>query len=149
VEQGRLAQCRTNRRNAGKVASEMDPITYRSLLRTLASVATHVEVTLEKSMKLSAFVASLVIATASIMTSSSYAQSVPPVQNSAPGVSVPGPAPRTPPTAPIGTIDRTVPPADGRQETLEDCTSFWDPGTHMSKSEWREACQRTLNGQVF
>jgi hypothetical protein len=23
---------------------------------------------------------------------------------------------------------------------------YWDSSTHMSKSEWRIACQRTLNG---
>jgi hypothetical protein len=22
---------------------------------------------------------------------------------------------------------------------------FWEPATHMSKSQWRAACQRTLN----
>jgi hypothetical protein len=33
----------------------------------------------------------------------------------------------------------------GGGETLADCMSFWDRGTHMSKTEWRTACVRTLN----
>jgi hypothetical protein len=32
------------------------------------------------------------------------------------------------------------------RETLDDCMGDWDTQTHMSKSEWREACRRTLNG---
>ena len=43
----------------------------------------------------------------------------------------------------------TAPPAEAREETLADCMSFWDAGTHMSKAEWRETCKRTLNGQLF
>ena len=44
---------------------------------------------------------------------------------------------------------RARPPSEARQDTLGDCMSFSDPGTHMSKSEWRQTCQRTLNGQYF
>jgi len=33
----------------------------------------------------------------------------------------------------------------GGGETLADCMGFWDQGTHMSKTEWRTACVRTLN----
>jgi hypothetical protein len=29
--------------------------------------------------------------------------------------------------------------------TLEDCMHFWDRETHMSKVEWRAACQRSLH----
>jgi hypothetical protein len=29
--------------------------------------------------------------------------------------------------------------------TLEDCMGFWDRATHMTKNEWRAACQRTLH----
>ena len=32
----------------------------------------------------------------------------------------------------------------GGGNTLADCLSFWDPATHMTKSEWRTACQRSL-----
>jgi hypothetical protein len=27
--------------------------------------------------------------------------------------------------------------------TMNDCMSVWDPTTHMSKQQWREACERT------
>jgi len=40
-------------------------------------------------------------------------------------------------------------PADhygGGAETLASCMSFWDRSTHMSRAEWRQACNRTLNG---
>jgi hypothetical protein len=37
-----------------------------------------------------------------------------------------------------------VPPT--HRETLNDCIGYWDTQTHMSKSEWHAACQRTLNG---
>jgi hypothetical protein len=33
----------------------------------------------------------------------------------------------------------------GGGDTLEDCMGFWDRATHMTKSEWRAACQRTLH----
>jgi hypothetical protein len=33
----------------------------------------------------------------------------------------------------------------GGGETLKDCMGFWEPATHMTKAEWRAACQRTLN----
>jgi hypothetical protein len=29
--------------------------------------------------------------------------------------------------------------------TLEDCMGFWDRATHMTKNEWKAACQRTLH----
>jgi hypothetical protein len=32
----------------------------------------------------------------------------------------------------------------GGGKTLEDCMTFWDRGTHMTKSEWRAACKRTI-----
>jgi hypothetical protein len=32
------------------------------------------------------------------------------------------------------------------RNTLDNCVAFWDAGTHMSKAEWRAACQRTVNG---
>ena len=33
--------------------------------------------------------------------------------------------------------------AGGGGRTLEDCVKFWDRDTHMTKSEWRTACQRS------
>jgi len=32
----------------------------------------------------------------------------------------------------------------GGGKSLADCMGFWDKGTHMTKTEWRSACQRTL-----
>jgi hypothetical protein len=32
----------------------------------------------------------------------------------------------------------------GGGKTLNDCMGFWEPATHMSKQEWKAACQRTL-----
>ena len=33
----------------------------------------------------------------------------------------------------------------GGGKTLADCMGFWDKDTHMTKTEWRAACQRTMN----
>jgi hypothetical protein len=33
--------------------------------------------------------------------------------------------------------------AGGGGRTLQDCMSFWDRATHMTKGEWRAACQRS------
>ena len=35
------------------------------------------------------------------------------------------------------------------RNTLDNCMAFWDAGTHMTKAEWRAACQRTVNGTVM
>jgi hypothetical protein len=32
----------------------------------------------------------------------------------------------------------------GGGKSLEDCMGFWDAATHMSKSEWRVTCLRTM-----
>jgi hypothetical protein len=32
----------------------------------------------------------------------------------------------------------------GGGKSLQDCMSFWDRQTHMTKAEWREACKRTM-----
>ncbi len=72
-------------------------------------------------------------------------------ESTAPGMSpalptLPLPNVRTPRAAfPIKPLDVTPPP----EETLADCLAFWDAGTHMTKSEWRETCERTLNGRRF
>lgn len=64
------------------------------------------------------------------------------------GVGIPTPAlptapPVAAPAAPGAPAGTTVPPT--HRETLDDCMGYWDRETHMSKSEWRMACQRTLN----
>lgn len=105
-------------------------------------------------------VAGLVVAVAPIMASSGYAEGLPTIENSAPGISRPAPERPTQPLvlgsrSALGSPDRTSAmeqlgaPSEARQETLGDCMSFWDAGTHMSKSEWRLTCERTLNGQYF
>jgi hypothetical protein len=33
----------------------------------------------------------------------------------------------------------------GGGESLQACMGFWDSGTHMTRAEWRRACQRTRN----
>ena len=33
----------------------------------------------------------------------------------------------------------------GGGDTLKDCMGFWDRATHMTKTEWKAACQRTLH----
>jgi hypothetical protein len=35
--------------------------------------------------------------------------------------------------------------AGGGGGGMAECMGFWDKSTHMSKGEWREACQRTVN----
>lgn len=121
----------------------------------------HVEL-MEQSMKQIShwgLVASLVVAIAPIMASSGYAEPLLTIENSAPGISRPAPELPTQPLDPsrsgLGSrgrtdpMDQLGPSSEARQETLADCMSFWDAGTHMSKSEWRLTCQRTLNGQYF
>jgi hypothetical protein len=38
--------------------------------------------------------------------------------------------------------DATTPPHTHATETIEACMAKWDPGTHMTKEQWRETCQR-------
>jgi hypothetical protein len=96
-----------------------------------------------------------VLAITWVTASLAEAQPLPPVESSAPGVSVPPVPPfrtgRRPAEWPTSgkPADLTAPPTEARRETLADCMSFWDPGTHMSKTEWWETCKRTLNGRVF
>ena len=33
--------------------------------------------------------------------------------------------------------------AGGGGKSLQDCMAYWDRDTHMTKSEWRTACQRS------
>ena len=32
----------------------------------------------------------------------------------------------------------------GGGKSLADCMGFWEPATHMTKQEWKSACQRTI-----
>jgi hypothetical protein len=50
------------------------------------------------------------------------------------------------PTGPSGSASQSVQSiAGGGGRTLQDCMGFWDRGTHMTKSEWRAACQRSIH----
>ena len=42
-----------------------------------------------------------------------------------------------------GSSTSSAPTPGGGGETLQDCMSFWDSETHMTKAEWRAACTRT------
>ena len=37
-------------------------------------------------------------------------------------------------------------PLAGSSGNFGDCMGYWEPATHMSKSAWRQACRRALNG---
>jgi hypothetical protein len=37
-----------------------------------------------------------------------------------------------------------VPLQGGGRDTLEGCIGFWDRATHMTKAEWKAACQRSI-----
>lgn len=36
-------------------------------------------------------------------------------------------------------------PADAHDAAAASCVDMWDRGTHMTKREWRRACQRVQN----
>ena len=44
------------------------------------------------------------------------------------------------PTLPADTATQ----AQSAEEALEQCMNTWDTGTHITKSKWREICQRQL-----
>lgn len=41
-------------------------------------------------------------------------------------------------------LDDTKPGGGGN--SLADCMAFWDKATHMTRTEWRRACRRTMSG---
>jgi hypothetical protein len=57
-----------------------------------------------------------------------------------------GIATRVPSASPSSTSPSEASPSapGGGGRTLADCVRFWDPATHMTKSEWKAACQRSL-----
>jgi hypothetical protein len=85
---------------------------------------------------------------------SGIAQANAPALNTARGVSIPAPTSPAPLTNGASSDCETWMPASvpfegGPRETLAQCMGYWDPGTHMSKVEWRRACQRTQDGSSF
>jgi hypothetical protein len=76
---------------------------------------------------------------------------MPPSAIGSPGVNIPAVAPlSSPPTqgSSVSTGGTATPDSrpGGGGDTIADCMALWDSGTHMSKSLWRQTCQRTLNG---
>jgi hypothetical protein len=41
--------------------------------------------------------------------------------------------------------DSTPSTPGGGGKTLQACMGFWESATHMSKTEWRAACERTMD----
>lgn len=68
------------------------------------------------------------------------------------------PAPAAAAAAPAASPDPTQPATitssggssgtnlGGGYKSLNDCVALWEPALHMSKTEWRQTCQRTSNG---
>ena len=99
------------------------------------------------------------------VTSAGYARALARSRARHAGAQVPSVAPLSPPVPPVvssgggvpkqgsgslaltpGSQGETAPSSPGGGgKTLSDCMGFWEPATHMSKAEWRAACQRTLN----
>jgi hypothetical protein len=96
---------------------------------------------------------------ARVVTPIEHTEPLPTVENSAPGISgrvgvqsMPTLDQSTPQLGSSGaasSAEKLGPPDDARAETLADCLSFWNSGTHMSKDEWRRTCERTMNGRCF
>ena len=57
-----------------------------------------------------------------------------------------GPLPPAPTTVTTATTGGSsgIPLQGGGRDTLEGCISFWDRATHMTKAEWKVACQRSI-----
>jgi hypothetical protein len=51
-----------------------------------------------------------------------------------------------PDAGPAATPDTTAPAADpaAHAKALEDCIAIWDAKTHITKSKWREICERQI-----
>jgi hypothetical protein len=57
-----------------------------------------------------------------------------------------GPLPPVPTTVTTATSGGSsgIPLQGGGRDTLEGCIGFWDRATHMTKAEWKVACQRSI-----
>jgi hypothetical protein len=53
----------------------------------------------------------------------------------------PGDAPSV---APAGTDAQGQAASSAGTKALDGCLALWDPDTHMTKDEWREACRRVM-----
>jgi hypothetical protein len=92
------------------------------------------------------------LAAIAVTTGSPASAQTDPVQVPAAGAGVPAPAlPTTSREAAVANTTPTAGPAGTtvrptHREPPHDCMGYWDAEAHMSKSQWRAACQRTLNG---
>lgn len=44
-----------------------------------------------------------------------------------------------------GTTGQTSKTSTSGTQALDNCMAYWDPGTHMSKAEWRVSCERLIS----
>ena len=51
-----------------------------------------------------------------------------------------GATPSTATTTTTGSINLDPTP----EQRMKDCMAIWDPGTHMTKKQWRRTCKTTL-----
>lgn len=75
---------------------------------------------------------------------------VPPSTASNPAAAAP--TPTTPQSPPLDTTTlssggaSTTDTSGGGGRTIAECMELWDNSSHMSRTEWRSTCRRTLNG---
>jgi hypothetical protein len=86
----------------------------------------------------------MIVAASAISAPSASAQ---PDPSSARGAEAGMPSPALQASPSLGSAVPVIP--SPHLETLNDCMNYWDAQTHMSRSEWQAACQRTLNGAVL
>jgi hypothetical protein len=98
------------------------------------------------------FLLALAIATAAFAYRAN-ADAASAVESEVPQISIPDLAPPLDAMAPsaartVGSVALELADAAAyaHRDTLQDCLSYWDAGTHMSKAEWAAACRRTQNG---
>jgi len=83
-----------------------------------------------------------------VIAQSNVEQSTAPL-GKVPTLTLPVPPEVTAPNVPLnssGSTNALPSPTPNRPQTMGDCLADWDAGTHMSKAEWRQSCQRTVNG---
>ena len=54
------------------------------------------------------------------------------------------PADTTPSTATATTTTGSINLDPSPEQRMKDCMAIWDPGTHMTKQQWRRTCKTTL-----
>jgi hypothetical protein len=54
------------------------------------------------------------------------------------------PADTTPSSATATTTTGSINLDPSPEQRMKDCMAIWDPGTHMTKQQWRRTCKTTL-----